>query len=182
MAMECSAINGTRLKECWGRKSVRVSRRSGTLEAWLSRTWKRATCLCLPSGLQLCTIHHNYGTWSFGQDVAFAHAHTTHTHIPLTHIYTHHQYTHQSYSTILRNNILPGMVVYNFNPNTWKAEVGRSLQIQGQPGLPSQFHDSQGYIIRSRHTHTHTNRTFVFFQACLNNVILQPGDFQQELI
>ena len=27
------------------------------------------------------------------------------------------------------------MVVHAFNPSTWEAEVGESLQIRGQPGL-----------------------------------------------
>jgi hypothetical protein len=37
------------------------------------------------------------------------------------------------------------MVVCNFNFSTWEAEVGGSLGVRGQPGLQSEFQDSQGY-------------------------------------
>ena len=33
------------------------------------------------------------------------------------------------------------MVAQEFNPSTLKAEAGRSLSIQGQPGLHSKFQD-----------------------------------------
>jgi hypothetical protein len=35
-----------------------------------------------------------------------------------------------------------GVVAHAFNPNTWEAEAGRS-GVQGQPGLQSEFQDSQ---------------------------------------
>jgi hypothetical protein len=38
------------------------------------------------------------------------------------------------------------MVVYTFNPGTPEAQEGRSLGVQGQPGLHSKFQNSQGYI------------------------------------
>ena len=34
------------------------------------------------------------------------------------------------------------MVVHAFSPSTWEAEAGR---VRGQPGLQSEFQDSQGY-------------------------------------
>jgi hypothetical protein len=34
------------------------------------------------------------------------------------------------------------VMAHTFNPNTWEAEVGR---FRGQPGLQSEFQDSQGY-------------------------------------
>jgi hypothetical protein len=38
------------------------------------------------------------------------------------------------------------MVAHAFNPNTPEAEAGGFLNpIRGQPGLQSEFHDSQGY-------------------------------------
>jgi hypothetical protein len=37
--------------------------------------------------------------------------------------------------------VMPGMVAHAFNPSTWEAEASR-----GQPGLQSEFQDSQGYI------------------------------------
>ena len=46
-------------------------------------------------------------------------------------------------------NILPKniwsqlVVVWDFNPNTWNTEAGGSLWVQGQPGLQSEFQDSQ---------------------------------------
>jgi hypothetical protein len=36
----------------------------------------------------------------------------------------------------------PGVVAHTFNLSTWDAEVGR---FRGQPGLQSEFQDSQGY-------------------------------------
>jgi hypothetical protein len=35
--------------------------------------------------------------------------------------------------------------MHTFNPSTWEAEAGRSLGVQGQPVLQSEFQDSQGY-------------------------------------
>ena len=37
------------------------------------------------------------------------------------------------------------MVAHTFNPSTWEAGAGESLLSQGQPGLQSEFQDSQGY-------------------------------------
>ena len=37
------------------------------------------------------------------------------------------------------------MVACAFNPSTWEAETGRSLRIQGQPGLHSEFQASWSY-------------------------------------
>jgi hypothetical protein len=34
------------------------------------------------------------------------------------------------------------VVAHAFNPSTWEAEAGG---VQGQPGLQSEFQDSQGY-------------------------------------
>jgi hypothetical protein len=41
-----------------------------------------------------------------------------------------------------------GMVAQAFNLSTRKAEVGGVLRVQGQPGLQSEFQDSQGYGIK----------------------------------
>ena len=35
-----------------------------------------------------------------------------------------------------------------FNPSTWEAEAG-TFWVEGQPGLESEFQDSQGYTERS---------------------------------
>ena len=40
------------------------------------------------------------------------------------------------------------MYIFIFNPSTWEAEAVRSLWVPDQPGLHSEFQDSQGYIIR----------------------------------
>ena len=37
-----------------------------------------------------------------------------------------------------------GMVAHAFNLSTWEAEEGKFLGIPGQPGLQSEFQDSQG--------------------------------------
>jgi hypothetical protein len=39
----------------------------------------------------------------------------------------------------------PGSEVYVINPSTWKAEASRCSWVQGQPGLQTEFQDSQGY-------------------------------------
>jgi hypothetical protein len=36
------------------------------------------------------------------------------------------------------------MVAHTFNPSTWEAEAG-GFFVRGQPGLQSEFQDSQGY-------------------------------------
>ena len=36
------------------------------------------------------------------------------------------------------------MVAHAFNPSTWEAEAG-GFRVQGQPGLQSEFQESQGY-------------------------------------
>jgi len=38
------------------------------------------------------------------------------------------------------------VVVHAFNPSAQEAEVGASMWVQGQPGLQTEFRDSQGYI------------------------------------
>jgi hypothetical protein len=38
-----------------------------------------------------------------------------------------------------------GMVAYAFNPSTWEAEASDICEFQEQPGLQSEFWDSQDY-------------------------------------
>ena len=40
------------------------------------------------------------------------------------------------------------LVVHTFNPCPWEAEAGRPLLVGGQPGLQSDFQDSDSYIVR----------------------------------
>lgn len=42
-----------------------------------------------------------------------------------------------------------GVVMYAFNLSTMETEAGRSLWVWSQYDLPSEFHDSQGYIKKS---------------------------------
>jgi hypothetical protein len=48
----------------------------------------------------------------------------------------------------------PGLDVQAFNTSTWKAEAGRLLVIEGQPGLQSKFQVSQGSIEKLLKTET----------------------------
>ena len=67
-----------------------------------------------------------------------------------TYIYAHaHTHTHTHTHTNKKVNIKRGlgMVVKSFNPSTQEAEAGGSLWVQGQPGLQSEFQDSQGCYI-----------------------------------
>lgn len=41
-----------------------------------------------------------------------------------------------------------GEVVCVFNLSIWKAEAGRSLKVQAQPGLYNEFLANQGYKVR----------------------------------
>ena len=47
------------------------------------------------------------------------------------------------FSWLIKTAHVPGVVAHVFNPTTWEAEAGR---VRGQPGLQSEFQDSQGYI------------------------------------
>ena len=38
-------------------------------------------------------------------------------------------------------------MTHTFNPSAREAEAGGSLWIEGQPGLHSEFRDSQGYLV-----------------------------------
>lgn len=39
------------------------------------------------------------------------------------------------------------MVMHTFDPNTWEAEEGSSLGVQGQPGLHRELQGSQGETV-----------------------------------
>jgi hypothetical protein len=45
----------------------------------------------------------------------------------------------------INRNMMMGVVAHAFNPNTWEAETGGFLSSRGQPGLQSEFQDSQSY-------------------------------------
>jgi hypothetical protein len=42
------------------------------------------------------------------------------------------------------------MVIQTFNPSTQEAKAGRSLIVQGQPGLQSVLQDGQGFITKTK--------------------------------
>jgi hypothetical protein len=50
------------------------------------------------------------------------------------------------------------VVVHAFNPSTWEAEAGEFLS-RGQPGLHSEFQDSQGYAEKPCLNKTKQNKT-----------------------
>jgi hypothetical protein len=57
------------------------------------------------------------------------------------------------------------VVVGACNPNTWEAEAG-SFWVRGQPGLQSEFQDSQGYTekpcLKKQNKTKQNNHTIVF--------------------
>ena len=59
------------------------------------------------------------------------------------------------------------MVTHAFNPSTWEAEASGSLWDQGQPGLQSEFQDSQGYTEKLclRKKKKQTEGTFQWLRA-----------------
>ena len=47
----------------------------------------------------------------------------------------------------IKLDVKPGVVAHAFNPSTGEAEAGR-FWVRGQPGLKSEFQDSQGYAAK----------------------------------
>lgn len=45
-------------------------------------------------------------------------------------------------------NTETGVLVHTCHPNTWAAEAGSTLQVQGPSGLSSEFKASLNYIVR----------------------------------
>jgi hypothetical protein len=45
---------------------------------------------------------------------------------------------------VIYHSLQSGIVAHTFNLSTWETKVGRSLCIQSQSGLHSEFQDSQG--------------------------------------
>jgi hypothetical protein len=64
-------------------------------------------------------------------------------------IFLHTRHAHEKWTRL-------GVVVHAFNPSTQEAEAGG---VWGQPGLQSEFQDSQGYTERSclKQTNKQTN-------------------------
>jgi hypothetical protein len=56
-----------------------------------------------------------------------------------------HNFNLSEFVNIEKPILRPGMVAHTFNASTWEAEAGGSLWVGGQPGLQSEFQDSQGY-------------------------------------
>ena len=63
------------------------------------------------------------------------------------------------------------MVVHTLNPSTWKAEAIRSLWVRGQPGLYSEFQDSQCYTERGYLKQKQTNLLKQNFPFCKGKCI-----------
>jgi hypothetical protein len=58
-------------------------------------------------------------------------------------------------------------VAHASNPSTWEAEAGRSLRVQSQPGLQSEFQDSQSYYTE---------------KPCLKKKSLNHLDFKSKIV
>ena len=54
---------------------------------------------------------------------------------------------------------IPGVVAHAFNPSNWEVEQA-DFWVRGQPGLQSEFQDSQGYTEKTclKKTKTKTNK------------------------
>jgi hypothetical protein len=60
--------------------------------------------------------------------------------------------------------VVPGVVAHAFNPSTWEAEAGGFLSsVRGQPGLQSEFQNSQSYTekprLKTKQNKTKQNKT-----------------------
>jgi hypothetical protein len=51
----------------------------------------------------------------------------------------------RSWTALIKNTFGENRVAHAFNPSTWEVEAGGFLRVRGQPGLQSEFQDSQGY-------------------------------------
>ena len=51
-------------------------------------------------------------------------------------------------NSVLLKTCLPGVIAQAFSPNTWEAEADRSLRVQSQSVLQSEFRDSREYVER----------------------------------
>ena len=51
-------------------------------------------------------------------------------------------------NSIKKLRLLPGIAAQTLNPSTYYADIGRSLWVRGQPGVHSEFQDSQGNVER----------------------------------
>jgi hypothetical protein len=57
------------------------------------------------------------------------------------------QATH-TYTWINKRCIMPGVVMYVFNPRMWEAGAGGTLWVQGQLGWYNKFQDSLSYLVK----------------------------------
>ena len=53
-----------------------------------------------------------------------------------------------SFQLLSKASLKLAVVAHIFNSSTREAEAGRSLSVQGQPGLQREFQDSQGYKVK----------------------------------
>lgn len=71
-----------------------------------------------------------------------------------------------------KNQILIGML-HTFNPSIWEAEVGESLQVQGQPVLHSKFQASRAtWWNLSRKQNQHKKQGTIFLKLQLFVIVV----------
>lgn len=73
---------------------------------------------------------------------------------------------------------MPDVVAHTFDPSTREAKAGGSLWVPGQPGLQSEFQDSQGYPEKPYLQKPNNNKNFESALA-LKKLTLGGGEMVQ---
>ena len=104
-------------------------------------SWEQVPLLQRIGAFPASTAGHSHPVTSVPEDPTTLVFVGTHSHILTCHTHTHTLTCTWRHKHIIENNKKPDVVAYGFGH--W--DVGRSLGVEGKPGLHNGFQDSQGY-------------------------------------